>query len=1177
MKSRTDADDASRRILVGRAASAVALGLGLALASPLPARAEDVADVPYEETAGGGLSEVDERIPDDNEQTSENSTSESPVEEEPAPETSEEKLETESQTPEAPAVVTPEIVSQPQNVGGAGVFRVPAQVPAVDDVATIGDQGYTTLGAAITAANAAGGATTVKLVKGVALSEQLSITGNVTLDGGGNTISRGSGYTGGFFTVDKGAALSLVNIILDGGASEWGLDYENTTRSGTIIVVPFTGTESIADATAPLVTNNGTLATQNATLKDAYTSHASASAILSTEGSALALGAGTTVSHCAVNNNDVKSGAILAEAGSALSIAGTADAPVTFSGNAATGRGGALAIESYLGDGTEDKQDAKPSVSNAVFESNYSRDDGAGIYCERQAMDVSDSTFANNVTSNDGGAIMMTSWAAVGSDDPTENGNAARKAGLTDQESHFTNLTFTGNKAISTVGDPGKGAVNSVGGAIDVGWYFGAGMVFENCDFTENSAGSGGAIGSFILDKVKGETRDNAKMSFTGCTFANNKAAGVGDYYYTGGAIALDWFDITMTDCTLVGNSARRGGAVWLDDAATLTMDGCTLTDNSATSGGGAVMLEAKAALVMNACIATGNSAPYGGVLAAWDDGSATLNDCTITGNKAIRESSSGGLGAVAYLMENASLNVNGSTIKNGAAYQGAVAYLLDDAVATVANSTISDNEASNHGGVAYVSNRGSLTFSDSVASGNKAGGSGGFVHLRGTSGGNVALTLDSGAVVTGNSASTGGGAVEISWASNLASAPKVSFTMLPGSLLYGNAAGGYGDDIDVYSSKGYTASVTLVAGKDMGTAGARTSDGHVIDGWYLDQKERRYTRNASDEQTVLTLFASDISLKAEASTFYVCYEANAADATGEMDSQEVGFADYLDESLTLSPNAFKRTGWRFSSWNVSADGSGRSYADEATVLEAPEGTVRGGEVMLFAQWDGSYTVNFDGNARSSTGSTPSVTLAYDAPGALPVSGFSRPGFYFTGWNSAADGTGTSHQPGDVVTNLSDEADVDVTLYAQWVPYVVSYDANGGAGSMEVSTPDEANGLVTVSAGGFSREGYRFVGWNTEADGTGDVVATGELTEALTADLTLYAQWEKVEPVAPLTPGTPAAVEPKHMARASAPKHMARVTVPETGDSSSAAPAAGALGTLLATLGLSLRRRRVER
>ena len=69
----------------------------------------------------------------------------------------------------------------------------------------------------------------------------------------------------------------------------------------------------------------------------------------------------------------------------------------------------------------------------------------------------------------------------------------------------------------------------------------------------------------------------------------------------------------------------------------------------------------------------------------------------------------------------------------------------------------------------------------------------------------------------------------------------------------------------------------------------------------------------------------------------------------------------------------------------------------------------------------------------------------------------------------------------------------------------ITFDANGGTGSMaKVTTP--AGKAVTLPANAFTRNGYKFVGWNTKADNSGASYADGASVEA-GADLTLYAQW----------------------------------------------------------------------
>ena len=76
---------------------------------------------------------------------------------------------------------------------------------------------------------------------------------------------------------------------------------------------------------------------------------------------------------------------------------------------------------------------------------------------------------------------------------------------------------------------------------------------------------------------------------------------------------------------------------------------------------------------------------------------------------------------------------------------------------------------------------------------------------------------------------------------------------------------------------------------------------------------------------------------------------------------------------------------------------------------------------------------------------------------------------------------------------------------------MVTFEANGSEeypveGTM---TPQTVNAKTdtALNANSFTRGGFNFSGWNTAADGTGDSYADGA-TVNLTADTTLYAQWE---------------------------------------------------------------------
>ncbi len=144
-----------------------------------------------------------------------------------------------------------------------------------------------------------------------------------------------------------------------------------------------------------------------------------------------------------------------------------------------------------------------------------------------------------------------------------------------------------------------------------------------------------------------------------------------------------------------------------------------------------------------------------------------------------------------------------------------------------------------------------------------------------------------------------------------------------------------------------------------------------------------------------------------------------------------------------------------------------------------------------------SFTVTFDANGGTGTMSPQTA----GAPTALTLNAFTRTGYTFNGWNTEAGGGGTAYADGATYN-----FDVDATLYAQWTPvagYTVTFDANGGTGTM---SPQTAGVPTALTLNAFTRTGYTFNGWDTQAGGGGTAYADGA-TYNFDADVTLYAQW----------------------------------------------------------------------
>ena len=91
-------------------------------------------------------------------------------------------------------------------------------------------------------------------------------------------------------------------------------------------------------------------------------------------------------------------------------------------------------------------------------------------------------------------------------------------------------------------------------------------------------------------------------------------------------------------------------------------------------------------------------------------------------------------------------------------------------------------------------------------------------------------------------------------------------------------------------------------------------------------------------------------------------------------------------------------------------------------------------------------------------------------------------------------------------------AEEDATYTAQYsatarVFYTITFNANGGEGSMEPQR-FEVGVDTALNTNAFARKNYKFIGWNTAADGSGATYADEGAILELTGDMTLYAQWQ---------------------------------------------------------------------
>lgn len=194
----------------------------------------------------------------------------------------------------------------------------------------------------------------------------------------------------------------------------------------------------------------------------------------------------------------------------------------------------------------------------------------------------------------------------------------------------------------------------------------------------------------------------------------------------------------------------------------------------------------------------------------------------------------------------------------------------------------------------------------------------------------------------------------------------------------------------------------------------------------------------------------------------------------------------------------------------------GWSQDSQATQAQAEVTMVEGG-MTVYAVWVGNPVLTYDTNKPNTWNgqmpSTPaSVSVAYNtaaADGSGWQSGDTSKirGYRFLGWYAGPQDDAGPYDWNTLLTG-------NVTVYAHWqrLQSNVVYDANGGTGSHANTTGWQYSDVTVPSdtSKSFKRDGYVFLGWDTQADGNGTAYKDGSQVPLQDKDITLYAQWQPV-------------------------------------------------------------------
>jgi predicted outer membrane repeat protein len=215
-------------------------------------------------------------------------------------------------------------------------------------------------------------------------------------------------------------------------------------------------------------------------------------------------------------------------------------------------------------------------------------------------------------------------------------------------------------------------------------------------------------------------------VAISGLTIADGTGVIVGDQD-VGGGIYNDHAELTLSHCTVTGNSAvstpfGRGGGIYLT-GGTLTLDSCTVSGNASGGSGGGIYNSGGTLIVNDSSVSGNTSGESGGAIYSRqflpfpDDTTFVLNSSLIADNHA-----GNGFPDVGGLDIGDAATITDSTISGNTGYWAGGVFLIGtlarQTISTISGCAIVGNTSSTLG-AGLVNDGDSLTVTSTIVSGN--------------------------------------------------------------------------------------------------------------------------------------------------------------------------------------------------------------------------------------------------------------------------------------------------------------------------------------------------------------------------------------------------------------------------------------------------------------------------
>ena len=307
------------------------------------------------------------------------------------------------------------------------------------------------------------------------------------------------------------------------------------------------------------------------------------------------------------------------------------------------------------------------------------------------------------------------------------------------------------------------------------------------------------------------------------------------------------------------------------------------------------------------------------------------------------------------------------------------------------------------------------------------------------------------------------------------------------------------------------------------------TKTGYIFNGWYTERTEgiQVYKNNGSSNANSNTfwnsnnqwVYTDDITLYAQWTpiTYTITYNGNGSTRGSTPQSSHT-----YDEAKKLTTNGFERTGFEFVGWSTQATGS-KQYSNSESVVNLS--SQNGSKITLYAVWkEEEYTITFNANGGTIQEDTKKVVYSSTQNNDVSALNPTKTGYIFSGWytstsggiqvygsngkcNVNANGYWTSSKQWIYTDNI--------TLYAQWtaITYQIIFNGNGNTSGIMTNMECKYGAIYSLSANGFKKDGYEFIGWATSANGEVVYQNQQEISNLSTingTEINLYAKWKLI-------------------------------------------------------------------